>query len=83
MNDFLTEPRPEQYSTFGGRELTLTVGLANITHSQSGLRLVDQVLPTIELGSEKFDLPVHWARELAKKMLEWCDTADKMNEGPW
>lgn len=84
MNDFLTEPRPEQYSTFGGnRELYLTVGLASITHDPSGLLIIPQVCLGIELGDEKFDLSIRWARDLANKMLEWCDIADKMNEGPW
>ena len=85
MNDFLSDPRPERYERLDGgdQRLALTVGLARITHDRRGLEVLPHVTPMLAMtlgeSEEKFDLPVKWARELAHKILEWCDTAEKMN----
>lgn len=83
--EFLAVPRPEQIAKvafpvdgFPGRDgPCLTVGLKDITDDGRGLKVTPHLAVVFAIDGTEIDMPLRWARDMAGKINEYCDFAEK------
>lgn len=95
MTIFLQEPRPERISQMSFSKdlkpkhppLMLSVGLSVRTEDIHGLKIVPTTEVAIAIGEVSGDpekafygLPISMARDIAVRMHEMCDAADRLNQ---
>lgn len=83
--EFLADPRPERIAALDfpadGRDgksgPLLTVGLKEITESIGGLKVTPHLAVVFAIDNAEVDIPLSWARDMAGKINEYCDFAEK------